>query len=88
MVKKIIWCCFWFLNAFLDFSPEWKEVYDSVTPQDAQYPDPWQLKLTGLSRMVVLRCIRPDKIVPAVQVSDDITHVAFVYECDCSIRIS
>jgi len=44
-------------------------VYDSVAPQNAEYPDPWQLKLTGLSRMVVLRCIRPDKIIPAVQVS-------------------
>ena len=53
----------------LDFSPKWKDVYDSVAPQDAEYPEPWHLKLTGLSRMVVLRCIRPDKIVPAVQVS-------------------
>jgi len=53
-----------------DLSPQWKEVYDSVNPQDAKYPEPWQLNLTGLSRMVVLRCIRPDKIVPAVQVSN------------------
>lgn len=52
-----------------DLSPKWKDVYDSVAPQDAEYPEPWHLKLTGLSRMVVLRCIRPDKIVPAVQVS-------------------
>lgn len=70
MVKKFCIIRVLFLNVcILDFSPEWKKVYDSVTPQDAQYPDPWQLKLTGLSRMVVLRCIRPDKIVPAVQVS-------------------
>ena len=54
-----------------DLSPQWKEVYDSVNPQDAKYPEPWQLKLTGLSRMVVLRCIRPDKIIPAIQVSSD-----------------
>jgi len=46
-------------------------MYDSVSPQDAKYPDPWQFELTGLSRMVVLRCIRPDKIVPAVQVSSE-----------------
>ena len=53
-------------------------MYDSVAPQDAEYPDPWQLKLTGLSKMVVLRCIRPDKIVPAVQVSN---HITYIYLC-------
>ena len=46
----------------------WKEVYDSVTPHESSYPGKWNA-LRGLDRMVVLRCLRPDKIVPAVQVS-------------------
>ena len=64
-----------------DLSPQWKEVYDSVNPQDAKYPEPWQFKLTGLSRMVVLRCIRPDKIVPAVQVSSDFYENSALVTC-------
>ena len=49
------------------FGPEWKELYDSPSPHEAALPGRWDLKLQGLDRMVVLRCIRPDKIIPAVQ---------------------
>ncbi len=37
-----------------------------MSPQDHQLPDPWN-KAAGLDRLVILRCFRPDKIVPAVQ---------------------
>lgn len=50
-----------------DFGPEWKELYDSTKPEVAPLPGMWDLQLRGLDRMVVLRCVRPDKIVPAVQ---------------------
>uniref|UniRef100_A0A5F8GCZ7 Dynein axonemal heavy chain 3 n=1 Tax=Monodelphis domestica TaxID=13616 RepID=A0A5F8GCZ7_MONDO len=45
---------------------EWKTIYDSATPHDEQFPRIWG-KLYGLDRLVVLRCLRPDKIVPAAQ---------------------
>uniref|UniRef100_A0A669PS64 Dynein axonemal heavy chain 3 n=1 Tax=Phasianus colchicus TaxID=9054 RepID=A0A669PS64_PHACC len=45
---------------------KWKRVYDSATPHEENFPDAWST-LTGLDRMVILRCLRPDKIVPAVQ---------------------
>lgn len=45
---------------------KWKKLYDSMTPQDEQYPSPFDV-LQGMDRMVVLRCLRPDKMVPAVQ---------------------
>ena len=44
----------------------WKEMYDSATPNEFKYPTPFDA-LKGLDRMVVLRTLRPDKIVPAVQ---------------------
>uniref|UniRef100_H2ZME5 AAA+ ATPase domain-containing protein n=1 Tax=Ciona savignyi TaxID=51511 RepID=H2ZME5_CIOSA len=44
----------------------WQIVYDSATPHSDKFPDKWNM-LSGLDRMVVLRCIRPDKAVPAVQ---------------------
>jgi dynein heavy chain len=56
------------LNGLMDnFSKEWKALYDSPAPHEFKLPDPWQLKLQSFYRMIVLRCIRPDKIVPAVQ---------------------
>ncbi len=35
-------------------------------PNEFPYPSPWD-RLTKLDRLVVLRCFRPDKMVPAVQ---------------------
>ncbi|XP_044289654.1 dynein axonemal heavy chain 3 isoform X4 [Varanus komodoensis] len=46
---------------------EWKAIYDSAKPHEEEFPDEWNLA-TGLDRMVILRCLRPDKIVPATQV--------------------
>lgn len=77
-----------------DFGPQWKQLYDSPSPQDTKLPEPWETKLRGLdrldmfpcpspshlshlappfplcflyNRMVLLRCVRPDKMVPAMQ---------------------
>uniref|UniRef100_A0A8C3V3B4 Dynein axonemal heavy chain 3 n=1 Tax=Catharus ustulatus TaxID=91951 RepID=A0A8C3V3B4_CATUS len=49
-----------------DNSSKWKTIYDSVRPHEETFPDSWS-SLTGLDRMVILRCLRPDKIIPAVQ---------------------
>lgn len=45
---------------------KWKILYDSGKPHEDQLPDQWRT-LVGLDRMVVIRCFRPDKLVPAVQ---------------------
>ncbi|CAG9767321.1 unnamed protein product [Ceutorhynchus assimilis] len=45
---------------------KWKEFYDNSQPNTLPCPAPFDT-LTGLQRLVTLRCIRPDKIVPAVQ---------------------
>ena len=45
---------------------KWKELYDSSSPDTCQLPGPFHA-LTGLDRLVVLRTLRPDKMVPAVQ---------------------
>ncbi|XP_048348807.1 dynein axonemal heavy chain 3 [Sphaerodactylus townsendi] len=45
---------------------QWKAIYDSAKPHEEEFPDAWD-QITGLSRLVVLRCLRPDKIVPATQ---------------------
>lgn len=44
----------------------WKAFYDSDSPENAALPEPWNSKLTGFQKMVLLRCFRPDKLVPTV----------------------
>ncbi|KAM4561096.1 dynein axonemal heavy chain 7 [Fundulus diaphanus] len=46
---------------------EWKQVYDSPNPHQTAFPGAWQEKLNRFQKMMVIRCLRPDKIVPMVQ---------------------
>ncbi|KAK9527005.1 hypothetical protein VZT92_015671 [Zoarces viviparus] len=55
-----------FFEHVQDNVSKWKELYDSGKPHKEQLPDRWS-KLVGMDRMVVIRCFRLDKMVPAVQ---------------------
>ncbi|XP_076646690.1 dynein axonemal heavy chain 7 [Halictus rubicundus] len=46
---------------------EWKNLFDSKEPQNSPIPSPYA-NLNSFERLLVLRCIRPDKIVPAIQI--------------------
>jgi dynein heavy chain len=47
----------------------WKRLYDSDAPHKADYPGKWGSMgyLTRMQKLLVLRCIRPDKLVLAIQ---------------------
>lgn len=49
-----------------DCAGKWRQIYDSSLPHEEQLPDKWRM-LAGMDRLVVLRCFRPDKLVPAIQ---------------------
>ncbi|XP_073479664.1 dynein axonemal heavy chain 3-like [Aquarana catesbeiana] len=46
---------------------EWKSIYESSHPNEMELPNPWEDLLTDFQKLLILRCIRPDKIIPAVQ---------------------
>ncbi|KAM4746905.1 dynein axonemal heavy chain 3-like [Rhinophrynus dorsalis] len=46
---------------------EWKHIYDSPNPNEMELPDPWEDLLTSFQKLLIIRCIRPDKVIPAVQ---------------------
>ena len=46
----------------------WQQLYDSKTPQDfADLPQEWAVKLSDFQRLILLRVIRPDKVVHAAR---------------------
>ncbi|XP_014484361.1 PREDICTED: dynein heavy chain 7, axonemal-like [Dinoponera quadriceps] len=45
---------------------EWRRLFDSKEPQEETLPAPYD-QLHSFERMLILRCIRPDKIISAVQ---------------------
>ncbi|XP_063226606.1 dynein axonemal heavy chain 3 [Bacillus rossius redtenbacheri] len=56
-----------FHKEFVKNIAAWKKYYDSSNPHDRNPPAPFD-QLDGLVKLAVLRCIRPDKVVPAVQI--------------------
>ncbi|CAH8647966.1 unnamed protein product [Schistosoma rodhaini] len=55
-----------FMDSVQSASNEWKAMYDDLTPH--RFPIPGEFsKLDGLEKLVVLRCIRPDKVIPGIQ---------------------
>ncbi|XP_070269812.1 dynein axonemal heavy chain 3 [Myotis yumanensis] len=58
------------LNGLMEHLEEnadkWKLIYDSAYPHEEKFPGIWKF-LQGLERMVILRCLRPDKMIPATR---------------------
>ncbi|CAH8511378.1 unnamed protein product [Dicrocoelium dendriticum] len=49
-----------------------KAIFDSAEPHRAIFPDPWQKNLDSFQRILLLRCLRSDKVTNAMQ--DFVTH--------------
>lgn len=47
---------------FLSYKDQWKGIYDSKDPSKEKLPGEFQDKLDVFQRMLVLRCLRPDKV--------------------------
>ncbi|XP_028906396.1 dynein heavy chain 12, axonemal isoform X2 [Ornithorhynchus anatinus] len=55
-----------FRKHFCENLTEWRKIYDSTEPQTLRFPKPMDRKLNELQKIIILRCLRPDKIGPSV----------------------
>uniref|UniRef100_A0A2S2QIW0 Dynein heavy chain 3, axonemal n=1 Tax=Sipha flava TaxID=143950 RepID=A0A2S2QIW0_9HEMI len=55
-----------FYKSIIDSIDAWKFWYDSNNPQDLPIPEPFK-NIDGLEKLIIIKCIRSDKVVPAVQ---------------------
>lgn len=47
---------------FLGYKEQWKALYDAKDPSEAKLPGEFQEKMSHFQRMLILRCLRPDKV--------------------------
>uniref|UniRef100_A0ABI7Y3R0 EF-hand domain-containing protein n=1 Tax=Felis catus TaxID=9685 RepID=A0ABI7Y3R0_FELCA len=52
---------------FVHLKDGWKKVYDSLEPHHEVFPENWEDKANEFQRMLIIRCLRPDKIIPMLQ---------------------
>ena len=54
---------------FQQFTGEFKVIFDSASPHKEPLPGLWETDLDEFQKMLVLKCVRADKITNAMQVS-------------------
>ncbi|XP_027444300.2 dynein heavy chain 7, axonemal isoform X2 [Zalophus californianus] len=52
---------------FMHLKDGWKKVYDSLEPHREVFPENWEDKVNEFQRMLIIRCLRPDKVIPMLQ---------------------
>ncbi|XP_046823509.1 dynein axonemal heavy chain 7-like [Vespa crabro] len=56
-----------FSESFSKNLMKWKTYYDLLNPERASLPEPWESTLTPFQKLIVMRMIRPDKIIIAIR---------------------
>ncbi|KAL3318211.1 Dynein heavy chain 7, axonemal, partial [Cichlidogyrus casuarinus] len=56
------------IDIFRGQLPQWKTIYDSLSPESEEIPEPINSRLTGpIQKMLIIRVLRSDKMVPMLQ---------------------
>ena len=52
---------------FIENSKKFQEIFDSPEPHNVPIPGEWNKKLNSFQKMIILKCLRPDKMALAIQ---------------------
>ena len=50
----------------MDKTDDFKQLFDSKKPHEEQLPPPWNSTLNEFEKIIVLKAIRMDKVLPAI----------------------
>jgi dynein heavy chain, axonemal len=56
-----------FANDFISHVDQWKTVWESTEPENISWPGDWKGKLTLVQQVIILRILRPDKVVSGIE---------------------
>ena len=52
-----------FAKTFVKHIDEWKRMFDSSEPHREKFPEPWNSDCDGFQKLLILRCLRFDKVI-------------------------
>lgn len=56
-----------FVHAFTDLIEHYKAIFESQEPHRKELPEPFDAELNDFQKLLVLKCLRPDKVTNAMQ---------------------
>jgi dynein heavy chain, axonemal len=56
------------MDSLADRPDQWREVLDTAEPHTSSLPHPFNDMLNSFQKLLVLRCLAQDKLIPAIQV--------------------
>ena len=51
----------------MKYPDQWKVLFDSPDPQEMDLPEPFNSNLNKFQKIIVIKSIRPDKVIPCIQ---------------------
>lgn len=56
------------LDSFMNKSGEWRKIYDANEPEKETLPGDWEKRLDHFQKVLMIRCIRLDKMISTIQI--------------------
>lgn len=63
---KLLFIILGIKNNFIAMVNDWKNYYELTDHDNSKFPNPWYDKLSEFQRILIVRAVRPDKVIPVI----------------------